>query len=86
MNLRFRGNYRKLRQLTALTGAAGQWRVRENHYQYRAATGAVLNWWKSTRAITFQGPKWAAKELKNAFLKFAIVVIEKKQPTAWRQC
>ena len=85
MKLKFRGNYRKLRQLTALTGAAGQWRVRENHYQYRAATGAVLNWWKSTGTVTFQGPRRGAKKLKKAFFQFAIV-IEKEQPTAWRQC
>jgi hypothetical protein len=84
MKLRFSGPFEKLQQLMALIGIQGEWRVREDHYQYRAVTGAILNWWKSTGTITFQGPKCAAKELKNAFLEIAIVI--ETEPTAWRQC
>jgi hypothetical protein len=84
VRLKFPGNFENLQQVTTLTGIAGEWRKRENHHQYRAATGAVLNWWKSTGRIAFQGPKSAAKEFKTAFLKFVIVI--ETEPTAWRQC
>jgi hypothetical protein len=49
---------------------AGEWRQGENLHQYRADSGAVLNWWKSTGTVTFQGPEAAAGNLKTAFLKF----------------
>ncbi len=41
----------------------------KNHHQYRAYDGAVLNWWKSTGTVTFQGPDVEAMALKAAFLK-----------------
>jgi len=65
-------------------GIGGEWRKRENHHQYRAATGAVLNWWKSTGTITFEGPESAAKDLEAAFLSVPAVI--EKEPTAWHQC
>ena len=45
-----------------LTGIAGEWRDLENHKQFPADTGAVLNWWQSTGTISFQG--FAAEELE----------------------
>jgi hypothetical protein len=85
MKLRFYGNYRNLQQVMALTGTAGAWREGENHHQYRATTGAVLNWWKSTGTVTFQGPKSAVKDLKAAFLDVN-AAIQKQHPTPWSQC
>jgi hypothetical protein len=46
----------------------------KDHYQYRTADGAVLNYWRKTRTIFFQGPEFAADELKAAFLKRAVVI------------
>ena len=57
--------------MVMLTGIAGEWRQGENLHQYRADSGAVLNWWKSTGTVTFQGPEAAAANLKTAFLKFS---------------
>ena len=85
MKLRFYGNYRNLQQVMALTGTAGAWREGENHHQYRATTGAVLNWWKPTGTVTFQGPKSAVKDLKTAFLKVNAAT-QKQHPTPWSQC
>jgi hypothetical protein len=69
VKIRFPGNFESLQSFVMLTGIAGQWRQRENHYQFRADTGAVLNWWRSTGTITFQGSEAAAANLKAAFLK-----------------
>jgi hypothetical protein len=60
-----------LKSMVMLTGIAGEWRQGENLHQYRADSGAVLNWWKSTGTVTFQGPEAAAANLKTAFLKFS---------------
>jgi hypothetical protein len=68
MTLTFCGKFKNLKQHTALTGVTGEWRRRQNYYQYRAMTGAVLNWWQSTGTITFQGPASAAADFKEAFL------------------
>ncbi len=81
MTMKFPGTFENLQQSTARTDFAGEWRQRGKHYQFRATTGAVLNWWKSTGTITFQGPESAAKHLEAAFRKVAAVV--EKEPTAW---
>ena len=62
----------------------GEWRKRENHHQYRATTGAVLNWWKSTGTIMFKGPRPAAKDLEAAFLRVPAIIEE--EPTGWIRC
>lgn len=69
MRIRFPGDFESLQSVVMLTSIAGEWRQGENHYQYRADTGGVLNWWKSTGTVTFQGPEAAAANLKVAFLK-----------------
>jgi len=74
VKMKYRGDFKTL-QLTLLrTGIEGEWRLGENHNQYRANTGAVLNWWESTGTITFQGPGAAADDLKAAFLEKAVIV------------
>lgn len=84
MKRKFPGDFDNLRQVMSVIGIGGEWRKRENHHQYRATTGAVLNWWKSTGTIMFQGQRSAAKDLDPAFLN-ATAVIE-KEPAAWREC
>jgi hypothetical protein len=45
-----------------LTEINGTWRDLGNHKQFRAETGAILNWWQSTGTISFQGPALAAAQ------------------------
>ena len=68
------GDFNALRQVVSLTGIAGRWTKTENHRQFRAGSGAVLNYWKTTGTITFQGSERAAAELKAMLLRRAIVV------------
>jgi hypothetical protein len=74
VELRRKFRFPAVRQVVRLTGIAGEWSTSENHCQFRAANGAVLNYWKSTGTITFQGPEFAAAELKAMVLQRAFVV------------
>jgi len=71
MKLKYSGNFESLQLLVMLTGIVGEWCRGENHHQYRANSGAVLNWWKSTGTVTFQGPDAEAANLKAVFVKVA---------------
>lgn len=69
MQLKFRGNYAKLRKCVSRTRLNGQWRELKNrHKQYRTNDGGILNWWEATGTITFQGHGSAAKHLEQAFI------------------
>src|SRR6266446_7121802 len=81
---RFPGDFDNLQQVVSVIGIRGEWHKRENHHQYRATTGAVLNWWRSTGTILVQGPDLAAKDLEAAFLSVTAVIEE--EPTGWREC
>jgi hypothetical protein len=80
---KFPGDFDDLRKVMSVIGIGGEWRKRENHHQYRATTGAVLNWWKSTGTIMFQGQRSAAKDLEAAFLNVTAVI---EEPTGWIRC
>jgi hypothetical protein len=58
------GDFDALREVVEFTGIAGRWVNTENHCQFRSVSKAVLNYWKTTGTITFQGPELAAAELK----------------------
>ena len=45
---KFWNNYEQLQKRIACTGIGGVWRDLGNQKQYRAETGAILNWWQST--------------------------------------
>ena len=60
-------SYKALRR--AMSGVAGDWRAGENYCQFRATTGGILNYWKSTGTVDFQGPELKAAKLKAMFLK-----------------
>jgi hypothetical protein len=65
---KYYGSYDGLQNLLALTGIGGEWRDLGNQQQYVANTGAILNWWRSTKTVNFQGkPPAAMKELEAAF-------------------
>lgn len=63
---KFRGSYEELQQLVATTGVDGEWIEQKSQAQYRADSGAVLNFWSSTGTVNFQGPPSAANELEAA--------------------
>ena len=68
------GDFKALRRVIALTGIVGHWTKSTNHCQYRTENGAVLNYWKTTGRITFQGSELAAAELKAVLLRRAIIL------------
>ena len=64
IKMTFSGTYEELQDDVKLTGIYGEWRDFGNHKQFRSDTGAILNWWQSTGAITFQGPGLATEEFE----------------------
>ena len=63
---KIRGNFEELQELVEATGIDGEWIERGQHKQYRADSGAILNFWESTGTVNFQGPEPAAQELEAA--------------------
>jgi hypothetical protein len=68
------GDFDALRKIVELVGLPGRWAETENHCQFRARSGAVLNYWKTTGTINFQGSERAATELRAMLLRRAIVI------------
>jgi hypothetical protein len=68
------GNFKVLRYVVARTGIRGKWTKGGNHRQFRTDSGAVLNYWKTTGTINFQGSQRAAAELRAMLLRRAIVI------------
>jgi hypothetical protein len=66
MKKRVLGTYAELKDKILLTGVYGEWRDLGNLKQYRTETGAILNWWESSKTIIFQGPHLAAVNLEAA--------------------
>jgi hypothetical protein len=68
------GNFKVLRYVVARTGIPGKWMKGNEVRQFRTNSGAVLNYWKTTGTINFQGSQRAAAELKAMVMKRAIVI------------
>jgi hypothetical protein len=68
-------SYDGFQNLLALTEIGGEWRDLGNQKQYMANTGAILNWWQSTKTVYFQGKPPAAK----AELEAAIFAVNQKK-------
>jgi len=69
------GDYKVLRFAVARTGITGHWiKGVNNKREFRADNGAVLNYWKSTGTVSFQGPELAAAKFKASVLQRAIVI------------
>lgn len=64
MKMTFSGTYAELQDAVLLTGIYGEWRNLGNHKQFRADSGAILNWWQSTGSILFQGPGLVAEKFE----------------------
>ncbi len=73
MSLRFRGDYAKLKKYVACVDPHGNWRdLKYGGKQYHSDKGAVLNWWKKSGKILFQGDGVAASKLEQAFIAVAL--------------
>ncbi len=73
MSLRFRGDYAKLKKYVACVDSHGHWRdLKYNGLQYRSDSGAVLNWWRKSGKILFQGHGVAASKFEQAFIAVAL--------------
>lgn len=64
---KFKDSYQELQDKVLLTGVEGEWHDLGNQKQYRAESGAILNWWESSKTINFQGDKDEAKIFEAAF-------------------
>jgi hypothetical protein len=73
MTEKFNGTFEELQKYVLITGIPGEWRDLGNHKQYRSRHGAILNWWVSTRTITFQGKFLASKEFETAFNRVSVL-------------
>lgn len=63
------GTHIALKKRLASMGVHGKWvKLADGIYQFRTVDGAILNWWRSTKTVNFQGPKLEAEQLKQAFL------------------
>jgi hypothetical protein len=72
MTLRFRGNYPKLQKYVSIVDPQGRWRDLEHGgKQYRTDKGAVVNWWKASVKILFQGQGSVASKFEQAFIAVA---------------
>ena len=76
MSLEFLGTYAELQDEVKVTGFAGEWRDLGNQKQFRANSGAILNWWQSTGTIALQGPGLLAAEFEAELFAHAIVGIK----------
>jgi hypothetical protein len=68
------GDFDALKKIVELIGLPGRWSENENHCQFRAGSGAVLNYWKTTGTVNFQGSERAAAELRAMLLRRAIII------------
>jgi hypothetical protein len=69
MTMKFPGSFEDLKKCAERTRIDGEWQRIKNYRRYRTTTGGVLNWWKSTGTIQFQGPPAARRELERAVLR-----------------
>ncbi len=65
----FNGSFEQLQLIVELTGTEGAWQPIPYGWCYRCHSGALLNWWPNTGAVTFQGPPERAAEFEAALLE-----------------
>jgi hypothetical protein len=79
--LRFKGSLEELRKIVARCAIPGEWQfhTKSNYHRFRASTGAILNWWPTTKALNFQGKE--AEHFKDLFLRHTLVEVEQPEPS-----
>ena len=63
----FIGSYEQLQDSVLIVGLHGEWRDVGNQKQFRAENGAILNWWKSTHTVCFQGKEPECSNFEREF-------------------
>lgn len=72
MSLKFRGDFTRIQKYVSRIDSRGHWRdLKYGGKQYRTNNGAVLNWWKKSGKILFQGHGAAALEFEQEFIAIA---------------
>ncbi len=72
MTLKSRGNFARLQKYVSAVDPEGHWRGLEyGGKQYRTDDGVVVNWWKASGNILFQGRCLAPLKFKQAFIAVA---------------
>jgi hypothetical protein len=71
--LTFLGSLANLQDIVMRCAISGEWSFhkKSRFYRFRAATGAILNWWPTTGTINFQGQD--AEQFKALFLSHAFM-------------
>jgi hypothetical protein len=79
--LRFTGSLEDLQNIVARCAIPGDWQLhtKSPFYRFRASTGAILNWWPTTKALNFQGKE--AERFKDLFLRHTLVEVEQPEPS-----
>jgi hypothetical protein len=73
MTLKFRGNHARLQKYVSAVDPEGHWRGLEyGGKQYRTDDGVVVNWWKASGKILFQGRASAPLKFKQALTAVAL--------------
>src|ERR1700722_20287571 len=85
MKLKFLGDFRRLKKCVSRTDIDGEWcELKNGIRQFHAESGAVLNWWKSSGTIQFQGRdpgmKFAQAFISIATAKGRLVDTHTEQP------
>jgi len=52
---KFHGEFGELESAVSSTGKQGSWSEKNGHYQFKAKTGEIVNWWPSKGTLTCQG-------------------------------
>lgn len=74
--MKFHGSPEELKKKIEASGVPGQWPVvSEERIQFRSQRGTVLNWWKSTGTISFQGPETDRQALEAVLNKDAPMAV-----------
>jgi hypothetical protein len=82
--LRFKESLETLQEIVARCEIPGRWQLhaKSNYHRFLADTGAILNWWLTTKAMNFQGND--AGHFKDLFLWHTLVYVEKPVPALSR--
>ena len=66
---KFKGTFDELKKVVVKTGLQGEWESEGVKKTFRTWENGVLNWWKSTGTIQFQGKDIARTALEKAVKK-----------------
>jgi hypothetical protein len=80
MTHKFGGTFNELERHVLMVGLPGYWDDHGNHKQFRADNGAILNWWQSTKTVTFQGPAQQRDDFASLFSQLRCAEATRRKP------